>query len=229
MLPPVCDRQFEASTENFRIESKRVLEPVERISEVLFGLIIVLTFTGTVRPAQAGDVRAILIQALGCTLAWAIIDASFYLIARLSDCGRKLVQLRQLRGETDPEEARRIIAENMPPVVAAHLRMEAFELLHQELKQLEPPSRPRLSKRDWKGALAIFLLASAALLPVSIPFVFMSDAKLALLISHGIAIVLLFLAGWALGRHTSEHPLRVGITMVAFGSVLIAVALLLGG
>ncbi len=33
--------------------SKRVLEPNERISEVLFGLIMVLTFTGSLSVAEA--------------------------------------------------------------------------------------------------------------------------------------------------------------------------------
>lgn len=93
----------------------------------------------------------------------------------------------------------------------------------------EPPMRPRLTAEDLKGALGVFLFASAAILPIAIPFAFMSDARLALLVSHGIAILLLFLAGWALGRLTSEHPLRVGVGMVVFGSAMIAIALALGG
>ena len=35
-------------------EDKRVLDPVERVSEVLFGLIMVLTFTGSLSAATAG-------------------------------------------------------------------------------------------------------------------------------------------------------------------------------
>jgi VIT1/CCC1 family predicted Fe2+/Mn2+ transporter len=93
----------------------------------------------------------------------------------------------------------------------------------------EPPARPRLTAEDWKGALGVLLFASAAILPITIPFTFMSDARLALLVSHGIAILLLFLAGWALGRLTSEHPFRVGVSMVVFGSAMIVIAVVLGG
>ena len=52
--------------------TKRVLEPIERISEVLFGLIMVLGFTGSLSAAQAGrsDVRTMLFGAIGCNLAW---------------------------------------------------------------------------------------------------------------------------------------------------------------
>ena len=53
--------------------SKRALDPVDRVAEVLFGLIMVLTFTGSLSVAEAGrdDVRAMLVGALGCNLAWA--------------------------------------------------------------------------------------------------------------------------------------------------------------
>ena len=50
-----------------RIFSKRFLDPLERSSEILFGLIMVLTFTGTLSAAEAGraEVRAMLVGALG--------------------------------------------------------------------------------------------------------------------------------------------------------------------
>lgn len=68
---------------------RRVLEPVERLSEVLFGLIMVLTFTGSLSLAAAGReaARTMLIGALGCNLAWGIIDATMYLMSRLSERG----------------------------------------------------------------------------------------------------------------------------------------------
>ena len=64
---------------------QRVLEPIERISEVLFGLIMVLTFTGSLSVAESGraEVRDMLVGALGCNLAWGVIDAIMYLMARL--------------------------------------------------------------------------------------------------------------------------------------------------
>jgi hypothetical protein len=63
------------------------LRPIDRVSEVLFGLIMVLTFTGSLSIAEAGreDVRTMLIGALGCNLAWGIIDAAFYLMSALAE------------------------------------------------------------------------------------------------------------------------------------------------
>jgi len=62
-----------ATPDGAAVGSKRALEPSERIAEVLFGLIMVLTFTGSLSIAEAGrdDIRAMLIGALGCNVAWA--------------------------------------------------------------------------------------------------------------------------------------------------------------
>jgi hypothetical protein len=50
----------------------RVLEPGERISEILFGLIMALTVTGatSVVAADRFQIRTMLIAALGCNVAW---------------------------------------------------------------------------------------------------------------------------------------------------------------
>ena len=49
-----------------------LLNPIERSSEVLFGLIMGLTFTGSLRVtgAEHDDVHSMLVAALGCNLAW---------------------------------------------------------------------------------------------------------------------------------------------------------------
>jgi hypothetical protein len=62
----------------------RILEPMDRISEVLFGLIMALTFTLTLGVVTADriQVRTMLFAALGCNLAWGIIDAGVFLMAR---------------------------------------------------------------------------------------------------------------------------------------------------
>jgi hypothetical protein len=54
---------------------------------------MVLTFTGSLSVAEAGrdDVRTMLIGALGCNLAWGIIDGVLYLMGCLADKGRNLM------------------------------------------------------------------------------------------------------------------------------------------
>src|SRR5512136_594671 len=104
--------------------SKRVLEPYDRISEVLFGLIMVLTFTGSLSIAEAGreSIRTMLIGALGCNLAWGIIDGVLYLMGCLAEKGRGLLTLRAVRKAGDPRKAQQLIADALPPVVASILQ-----------------------------------------------------------------------------------------------------------
>ena len=212
--------------------SKRVLEPIDRVSEVLFGLIMVLTFTGSLSVAEAGreDVRTMLIGALGCNLAWGIIDAVLYLMGGLAEKGRGLITLRAVRKSVDPQQAQRLIADALPPVLASILEPAELESMRLRLTQLpEPPQRARLNKDDWLGALGVFLLVFLATFPVVIPFIFMHDARSALRVSNAVAIVLLFLTGYTFGRITGRNPWVVGLAMVVLGSILVAMTMALGG
>src|SRR5580765_4353928 len=141
--------------------SKRILEPMERITEVLFALIMVLTFTCSFSVAGAGreDVRTMLVGALGCNLAWGVIDAVFYLMGSLAEKSRGLLTYRAVRAATDPELSRRLLADALPPVIASVLEPVELEAMHARLKQLpEPPVRARLDGDDGRGALGVFLL-----------------------------------------------------------------------
>lgn len=212
--------------------SKRVLDPIDRVSEVLFGLIMVLTFTGSLSVAEAGrdDVRVMLVGALGCNLAWGFIDGIFYLMGCLAEKSRGLVTLHTVRRTTDPRRAQSLIADALPPVVAFVMKPEEFENLHYRLSQLpEPAARAGLSKEDWTGAIGVFLLVFLSTFPVAIPFLFMQHAGPALRVSNAVAIGMLFLTGYAFGRMTSRRPVRVGIAMVVLGAVLVAITIALGG
>ena len=210
----------------------RVLEPGERVAEVLFGLIMVLTFTGSLSVVEAGrdDVRAMLIGALGCNIAWGIIDGILYLMDCLAERGRGIRALRALRRAAAPEEARRLIAEALPPVVADALGPAEYESVRQKLAQApEPPARPWLTKTEWMGGLAVFLWVFVTTFPVAIPFIFIDHVARAMRVSNAIAVALLFVAGFAFGRITNFHAWLTGFAMVVLGGVLVIVTIALGG
>ena len=161
----------------------RVLDPADRVFEVLFGLIMVLGFTGSLSVAESGrdDIRTMLLGALGCNLAWGIIDGVMYVMARLGERGRGLVLFRAVRDATDPHVAHHLIREAMPPLMASLLQPAELEALHLRLRQMpEPPGHARLSKDDWLGGLSVFLLVFLSTLPVVIPFMFMTSVPPAL-------------------------------------------------
>jgi hypothetical protein len=212
--------------------SKRVLDPYERVSEVLFGLIMVLTFTGSLSVAQAGreSVKTMLIGALGCNLAWGIIDGVLYLMGCLADKDRKLTMLRAVRKATDSQKALRLIAAALPAPVASVLRPEELDSVRERLNQLpEPPPRAHLSKSDWIGAVGVFLLVFLSMLPVAVPFIFIHNARVAMRVSNGIAVVMLFFVGFAYGRCVGRSPKLIGIGMVILGAILVSLTIALEG
>jgi hypothetical protein len=213
-------------------KSKRLLDPMDRISEVLFGLIMVLTFTGSFSAAESGhaDVHQMLQGALGCSFAWGIIDAIMYLMTCLSERGQGIRTMRAVRNARAAAEAHCAIADALPELVAQVLQRPELEIIRLRLDQLpEPPTRPHLQKEDWLGALAAFLWVIISTFPVIIPFLFISNTMSALRVSNGIAGLMMFITGYAFGRCAGYRPWLLGGSMVLLGGVLVGITIALGG
>jgi len=171
-----------------------------------------------------------LIGAIGCNIAWGIVDAIMFLINGLAQRGRDLAIVRFVRKTGEPEKARAYIAETFSPELAEIVGAESLERIRQEI--ISAPSdkvRTRIYGRDFKMALGIFLLVFLSTLPVAIPFAVISQVQLALRVSNGIAIALLFAGGWILARYGGFRKLRTGLIMALIGVVLVFLTILLGG
>src|SRR5262249_13439821 len=101
--------------------------------------------------------------------------------------------------------------------------------MRQRLLQLPEPERPRLTKRDGLGAIGICLLSFLSTFPIVIPFILVGDARLALRLSNAVAIGMLFVCGYALGRCAGFGPWASGLFMVAGGVAVVGVAVAVGG
>src|SRR3954464_12451588 len=210
---------------------QRFLDPADRIGEILFGLIMVLTSTATLSVVTAGraDVKTMVLGALGCNLAWGIIDAGLYLMGCLSDRARGPLLLRAVR-ETGTAEGRQLIAEALPEQLAASLSVQQLEALRRKARSAPTPKgRPLLGKEDLLSAVAIAILVFLSTFPVVIPFFFISDTHTALRISNVVAIAMLFLCGYSFALLIGSRPWWTGLVMVGVGCALTGVAILLGG
>ena len=212
-------------------ESERLLDPIDRISEILFGLIMAATIIGSMSVAGAGqqEVRTVLVAALGCNLAWGLVDALMYLMRTLTERSRLGVLARQVQG-ADAATAQRLIKVALPPHIAAIAGADEIEGMRRRLAAASelPPSG--LRGDDYLAALGVFLLVVAATFPVVLPFLLTQDAAVAMNVSRGVTLAMLFAAGWALGRYAVHaRPLLIGIAMLLFGAVLIGVVMALGG
>jgi len=115
-------------------------------------------------------------------------------------------------------------------MLAAALTAEEFDLIHYRLNQIpKPPMRPALTMDDWLAVAGVFLLVFVTTLPVVFPFFLIHDPRVALRASNGVAVLMLFLAGYALGRYFGRRPWPTGLAMVLIGGALVGITVGLGG
>jgi hypothetical protein len=210
--------------------SGSILDPVDRSSEVLFGLIMALTFTTTFEVATAGraDVRTMLIGALGCNLAWGLVDGVMFVVTRSLEKHRLHSRVRAMQA-APPAEARRIFEEDLPEGWHLLLDPSDVERLAQRARALVLPAPSGVTREDLRGGLAVLLLVFLSTFPVALPFLLFHDLFRAARFSDAAGLVMLFVIGTRLGRHAGRRPLLVGLVMVGIGVVLSAIAIRLGG
>jgi len=221
-----------AESSNDKKSRERVLNPVDRVSEMLFGLFMALTFTGAVSVADQGDaqIRTMFIAALGCNLAWGLVDAVMYLVRTVTDRGRLLTLIRSVQSAADAEAGRRLIESSLSRVAAGLVSSTEIEAMRGRIVALTSlPPRPKLNRDDLIAALAIFLIVVAATFPVVLPFVMFEDVGTAKNVSRAVALAMLFAGGLALGRHAGYGNWKVGFLMAGLGSVLVLAINALGG
>jgi len=215
-----------------KVVREPVLSPVDRVSELLFGLFMALTFVGAVSVTDAGreEVRSMFAAALGCNLAWGLVDAVMYLVRTVTDRGRSLTLVRAVRAAPDAEVGHRLIERALSRDVASFVSPTEIEAMRGRIVALTSlPARPRLNRDDFLAALAIFLIVVASTFPVVLPFALIADVGTAKNVSRAIALAMLFLGGLALGRYAGYGSWKVGLMMVGLGTALVLAINALGG
>jgi VIT1/CCC1 family predicted Fe2+/Mn2+ transporter len=209
---------------------ERVLDPIERASEAIFGVLMAMTFTGSLSAATSGreEIRTMLVTALGCNVAWGLTDAVMYLVAAVVEKRRGVALLRSVRQTTDRQAAHRMIADELPERLAGGAQEETLEAIRKALVAA-PEATTTLSARDYKAALGVFALVVLATFPVVVPFVFMRDVYAAMRVSNGLAVATLYAYGHLLGKYAGGRPWRYGLAIAAVGMVLVGIIMALGG
>ena len=217
------------ATSTDRSDHRRVLDPVDRISEILFGLIMALTFTvGIDAATDDTEVRSLMLAALGCNLAWGLVDGAMYISMGLVERARGVHLLMALQAD-DPDAGRDRLRSELPDVVAGALDDRVVEDLRRTVVALPPIPPPALRRQDWQGGVAVASLVFVSTFPVVVPFMLVDDAAIALRVSNAVAIAMLFGCGWALGRYSGSRPWRLGVFMSVLGIALVATTVALGG
>jgi VIT1/CCC1 family predicted Fe2+/Mn2+ transporter len=208
------------------------LAPVDSLSEIIFGLIMVLGFTSTAR-LVFGETsgKRLLLAVIGCNLAWGIVDAVMYILDSLYERGQRARIVDAVRGAPNDSAALAIVAQELEEPLAVLDDDQRAQIYRWALAKARSsaPKRVRITKDDIYGAIASGLLVFLAVLPVAIPFVVVSDTQLALRLSNLTSVALLFVVGYHWARQTRMNQVVAGLLLMILGLALVAVTIALGG
>jgi hypothetical protein len=213
----------------------RALDPAESLAEILFGLIMVLTCTlgaSLIVSTDREQAHALLLAALGCNLAWGVIDAALYIMGNLFLRSRNARLMRAIQAAPDEAAALDIVKQSLEPRFEGLGRSEDRDRLYRDLQGVvarADAGHSRVTADDLQGALAVFLLVVGAALPAAVPFLLIADPLLALRVSNLVLVALLFIVGFHWARYIGANGWRTGLAMMLSGLALVGVALALGG
>jgi len=214
------------------VKESAVLNPVDRIAEVLFGLIMVLSFTGAISASTDAreDVRELLWAALGCNVAWGLVDAIMYLMNVAIERGHSIRVIRNIHASKNPDEAGEILKDEIRPGIAGLMTRQELNDLSSRIKKLpEPSKRNLLTATDLWAGVQIFFLVFLCTFPVAIPFGIFDELGFAMRASNGVALVLLFIGGFMLARYAGFRPVLTALVYTLIGVALVALTMALGG
>jgi hypothetical protein len=213
----------------------KYLDPGESLGEILFGLIMTLTFTlGAGILVQEGPeaARELLIATIGCNIAWGIIDGALYMSGQIFERSRLARIGLTIRRAASDEHGARIAADalaNMIGPVASPDDLAAFSRRVAARLRSTAPASLGVSREDVYGALASFWLVFFSSIPAALPFLLIDDAWIALRVSNAILLGLLFFVGYRWAKYTTLRPWLAGLVLLAIGVALVLVAIRLGG
>ena len=213
----------------------RHLTDGERLGELLFGLIMTLTFTltaGFVVGDGRDAVRDLLIATIGCNIAWGIIDGGLLVLGRVFDRGRSARIGHAIRLAGDEQHAVAAVGAELDQYLDHVTTPEKRTAIYRDIVQQVKASAPRphgVEKDDWFAAIGVFILVVFASLPAALPFVFIDQAWVALRVSNLILIALFFVIGYKWAGYTTIKPWRAATGLTVFGIVMVAAAIALGG
>ena len=142
-----------------------------------------------------------------------------YLVRTVADRGRLITLINAVRSAPDAASGRTLIQGSLSKVAAGLVSETEVEAIRGRVIALASvPERPMLKSDDYLAALAVFLWVVVATFPVVLPFVLIDDVGSAKNVSRGIALVMLFFGGLALGRYAGYGSWKVGLMMAGLGA-----------
>jgi hypothetical protein len=213
------------------------LTPSERLSQALYGLILVLTVISAIGITVSRNQQStstLLTAALGTSVAWGMVDAVIYVLTGVHERSHHL-RVASLTKRKPKEDAVRQIEEELDDTLIGILNKDEKGRIAEQVYLALPHAsqvRQRVTKDDVLGGIASFLVTIIIVLPPMIPFVLNLPLEFAIRLFNVIAVVMLFVVGFVSCQCADLggwRRLRWAITITILGVIIVFVTILLGG
>jgi len=207
--------------------------PEDRLAEVICGLIMVLSFTATTSALfEHSSPHALLIAVLGCNIAWGIVDGVTYILGNLMNRGARSRLIEKIRRSPDDPGAASVVESRLDTVLGDLLTPVQRQQVHQWILDGAARAEPeptRLKKDDLFTGMWCFVIVFGAAIPMLVPFLLIKNQAIALRVSNGLILAMLFVIGWRWAAFANLSRLKTGLALLTLGVVLVAITVALGG
>ncbi|MFV3306756.1 hypothetical protein ACNFBT_15915 [Pseudomonas sp. NY15181] len=209
-----------------------VTSPFDRLSEGAFGVVMALTIISVIPAAAQGAGRHdLIVAALGCNLAWGIVDAMMTLVGIRVRLEHDHDRLHALRGAKEERGFREGLRDFLPDAVVDGMLPEEVQRMRRNLlaSDMGTGAAPRLGRQHWLAWPLLGMHTFAATLPIILPLLLIPDDLLALRAAQVVGLAMLFLLGWRLARWSGGSPWRSSLGFTGLGVAMTGICLALGG
>lgn len=220
-----------------------LIDPIDRLSESVFSIIILLLFTLAFRIILLSEdaeqalspktMNDLLLGALGAVLAWGFIDGVMYALLSLFERGERHRMLKNIQAAATEEEAVEVIGDELDyilePITDERVRQSLYQSILVHLRDSQP-RRIGFTREDFSGILGHVLVAFIAVLPSLTPLLLLRhNPDLAIRVSNLVSLIILFIVGYQWGKYTGANPWRTGLLLMAVALSMVLIAIPLGG
>lgn len=211
--------------------SKKILSPMDRLTELMSGVIMTVTLTAYLRVSTHGEVSsAILVSsAIGCNLAWGLIDGTFFWLNSAFTRARQHATVTKLLATPNIESFTAQLESELPSGLRGLTEVIDATKFRQMLTANLPEKVSKFRKDDLIGAIAVCLVDIWACIPVLLPLIVIKDPQQATRLSHTVATALLAIEGAFLAKSLGRPAWFLAAFFPVLGLFLTLLCAALGG
>ena len=223
-----------------RVDVANYLGKYRAGAEGVYGVIIVMTFTSTLRNVKLDTQNiysTIVLSALYCCIAWGLADGFFYAWERSYNEKNRRILIEESRSEDKKQDALGLVKEDLDDTILGSINDDDRQKLYKGIlgylsrNQLKEPENHAVLKTLPNYLVGTTLLSVGAGVLVLAPFFFFrNDIVQALNLSNLLGIATLFLIGYR--RTEDKRPLSrlsSGIVSALLGVIIALITIAIGG